>query len=99
MLADWVGQCGRLMAPLTEALAAYVMAAPKKLHADDTPAPVLQPGRGSTKLGRFLVHVRDDRNAGSTDPPAVLFRYSPDGKGCHPQQQLKDFRGALQADA
>ena len=99
MLADWVGQCSRLMAPLTEALAAYVKAAPKKLHADDTPAPVLQPGRGSTKLGRFWVYVRDDRNAGSTDPPAVLFRYSPDRKGAHPQQHLKDFRGALQADA
>jgi len=99
MMADWVGQCSGLMAPLTEALADYVMAAPKKLHADDTPAPVLQPGRGSTKLGRFWVYVRDDRNAGCTDRPAVLFRYSPDRKGCHPQRHLKDFRGALQADA
>lgn len=98
-MADWVGHSSGLMTPLLEALIDYVMAAPKKLHADDTPAPVLQPGRGSTKLGRFWVYVRDDRDAGSTDPPAVLFRYSPDRKGCHPQRHLKNFRGALQADA
>ncbi|GAD24536.1 hypothetical protein AVS7_04296, partial [Acidovorax sp. MR-S7] len=25
-----------------------------KIHADDTPVPVLQPGRGKTKTGRLL---------------------------------------------
>jgi hypothetical protein len=42
--------------------------------------------------------VRDDRPAGSTDPPAVWFAYSPDRKGEHPRKHLRDFIGILQAD-
>ena len=34
-----------------------------------------------------------------TTPPAVWFAYSEDRKGEHPRQHLKDFTGALQADA
>ena len=41
----------------------YVMAA-GKLHADDTPVPVLAPGNGKTKTGRLWTYVRDDRPAG-----------------------------------
>jgi hypothetical protein len=44
-------------------------------------------------------YLRDDRPAGSTDPPAVLFRYSPDRKGERPRAHLQHFRGILQADA
>jgi hypothetical protein len=43
--------------------------------------------------------VRDDRPAGSRDPPAVWYRYSPDRKSEHPQAHLRGFRGILQADA
>ena len=57
------------------------------------------PGRGKTKTGRLWVYVRDDRPAGSTAPPAVWFRYSPDRKGEHPQAHLANFSGILQADA
>jgi hypothetical protein len=70
-----------------------------KLHGDDTPVPVLCPGRGKTKTGRLWTYVRDDRPAGSTDPPAALFRYSPDRKGERPRQHLAAFCGVLQADA
>jgi len=97
-LADWVGDCSRLLSPLVEALGRHVMAA-DKLHADDTPVPVLEPGRGKTRTGRLWTYVRDDRPGGSTDPPAVLFRYSPDRKGEHAQRHLKNFAGVLQADA
>lgn len=61
-------------------------------------AKVLAPGTGKTKTGRLWTYVRDDQSAGSTDPPAVLFRYSPDRKGERPRQHLKDFCGILQAD-
>lgn len=97
-LADWVGALEHLVAPLVAALGGYVLA-PGKLHADDTPIPVLAPGTGKTKTGRLWTYVRDDRPSGSTDPPAVFFRYSPDRKGARPQEHLKDFRGILQADA
>jgi hypothetical protein len=43
--------------------------------------------------------VRDERPAGYETPPAVWFAYSEDRKGEHPRNHLKDFSGALQADA
>jgi len=86
------------MAPLVETLRRYVFGC-DKLHADDTPVPVLAPGTGKTKTGRLWTYVRDDRPSGSTDPPAVWFAYSPDRKGDHPQRHLRDFSGSLQADA
>jgi transposase len=97
-LAKWVGETSRLLQPLIEALRRYVMSA-DKLHADDTPVPVLAPGNGKTKTGRLWTYVRDDRPAGDDAAPAVWFAYSPDRKGEHPQQHLREFRGILQADA
>ena len=97
-LADWVGGSSALLDPLVEALRRYVMAA-SKLHADDTRVPVLAPGNGKTKTGRLWTYVRDDRPAGDQAAPAVWFAYSPDRGGEHPEQHLRTFRGALQADA
>ena len=97
-LAKWVGEANHLLEPLVEALRRYVMSA-DKLHADDTPVPVLAPGNGKTKTGRLWTYVRDDRPSGSTAAPAVWFAYSPDRKGEHPQRHLGQFRGILQADA
>lgn len=96
-LADWVGGVNVLIDPLIEALGRYVLAA-DKLHADDTPVPVLEPGRGTTRTGRLWAYVRDDRPSGHADPPAVWFRYSPDRKGERPRLHLKSFKGILQAD-
>lgn len=97
LLADWVAGGAALMRPLVDALGRYVLAA-AKVHGDDTPIPVLDPGRGRTKTGRIWVYVRDDRPAGSRAPPAVWYRYSHDRKGEHPQAHLKTFNGILQAD-
>jgi len=97
-LADWVGGASELVEPLVRSLGRYVMSA-TKLHGDDTPVPVLCPGRGTTKQGRLWTYVRDDRPAASTEPPAVLFRYSPDRKGERPKAHLAPFTGVLQADA
>jgi transposase len=96
-LADWVGGASALLEPLIDALADYVLAA-GKLHADDTPVPVLCPGRGTTRQGRLWAYVRDDRPAGSEEPPAVWFQYSPDRKGERPHAHLVSFAGILQAD-
>ena len=96
-LADWVGGASQLLVPLVEALRRHVMGA-AKLHADDTPVPVLAPGLGRTKTGRLWTYVRDDRPAGDATPPGVWFAYSPDRKGEHPQGHLRHFSGTLQAD-
>ena len=97
-LADWVGGASQLLQPLMEELRRHVMSG-EKLHADDTPVPVLAPGLGKTKVGRLWTYVRDDRPAGDPTPPAVWFAYSPDRKGEHPAKHLRYFRGVLQADA
>src|SRR6266567_699952 len=96
-LADWVGGTSALLAPLVEALRRHVMNA-NKLHADDTPVPVLAPGNGKTRTGRLWTYVRDDRPAGDATPAAVWFAYSPDRKGEHPRAHLGNFTGTLQAD-
>ena len=96
-LADWVGGASALLKPLVKALGAYVMSA-EKLHADDTPVPVLAPGTGRTRTGRLWTYVRDDRPAGDDAPPAVWFCYSADRKGEHPARHLRAFRGVLQVD-
>lgn len=96
-LAGWVGGASTTLAPLVEELRRYVMSS-GKLHGDDTPVPVLAPGHGQTKTGRLWTYVRDDRPAGDEAAPAMWFAYSPDRKGEHPEQHLKDFRGTLQAD-
>ena len=96
-LADWVGGTSALLAPLVDALRRHVMSA-TKLHADDTPVPVLAPGNGKTKTGRLWTYVRDDRPAGDATPAAVWFAYTPDRKGEHPQAHLSKFAGTLQAD-
>jgi transposase len=97
-LAGWVGAASELLNPLVDQIRRHVMAA-SKIHADDTPVPVLAPGNGKTKTGRLWTYVRDDRPAGFTTPPAVWFAYSEDRKGEHPRRHLKHFKGALQADA
>jgi transposase len=96
-LADWVGGAHELLTPLVEALADHVLAG-THLHADDTPYPVLAPGTGKTKIARIWTYVRDERSWGSTVPPAVFFRYTPDRKGIHPRTHLSRFTGALHAD-
>ena len=79
-MADWVGRSAALLKPLADTIGEHVMAA-EKLHADDSPVPVLDPGRGRTKTGRLWVCVRDDRPSGSEDPPAAFYRDSFDRKG------------------
>ena len=95
-LADQVGACAFALRPLHELIAAHVLGA-QRLHGDDTPVPVL--AKGKTDTARAWVYVRDDTPFGGADPPAALFRYSPNRSGTHPVGHLRGFAGLLQADA
>ncbi len=95
-LADQVGTCAGVLEPLFRLIEKHVMAA-GRLHGDDTTVPVL--AKGKTSTGRVWVYVRDDQPFGGADPPAALFRYSPDRRGEHPQAHLAGWTGVLQADA
>lgn len=97
-MADWVGAADYTLRPLVNAINKHVMQS-TKIHTDDTPVDVLQPGRKTTKQGRLWVYVRDDAASKDQTPPAVWFAYSPDRKAEHPQKHLKDYKGLQQADA
>jgi transposase len=97
-LGDWVGTMSTLLTPLADAIAAHVRQG-QVVHADDTVLPVLSPGKGKTKTGRLWVALRDERNWGSTAPPAVYYHYAPDRKQEQADTLLGDFTGYLHADA
>ncbi len=96
-LSDWVGRAAHLLRPVHERLLAKLRASPK-LFADETTAPVLDPGRGRTKTGQLWAYARDDRPWGGTDPPAVAYVYAADRKSERPITHLAGFFGVLQVD-
>src|SRR5215216_195437 len=95
-LADQVGACVAVLAPLLRRVEAHVFAA-ERLHGDDTTVPVL--AKGKTITGRVWTYVRDDRPFAGPDPPAAMFYYSRDRGGEHAQAHLAGYVGLFQADA
>ncbi len=96
-LADWVGRAAWNLRPVHERLLAQLKTSPR-LFADETTAPVLDPGRGQTKTGQLFAYARDDRPWGGTDPPGVAYVYAPDRKAARPIEHLVGFAGVLQVD-
>ncbi|MGH6738274.1 MAG: IS66 family transposase, partial [Bradyrhizobium sp.] len=96
-LADWVGRAAFMLRPVYDRLLVTLKSS-TKLFADETTAPVLDPGRGRTKTGQLWAYARDDRPWGGTDPPGVAYVYAPDRKAERPMTHLAGFRGILQVD-
>jgi transposase len=96
-LADWVGRAAWLLRPVHGRLLAKLKTS-TKLFADETTAPVLDPGRGRTKTGQLWAYARDDRPWGGSDPPGVAYVYAPDRKAERPITHLAGFKGILQVD-
>lgn len=96
-LADWVGRAAFHLRPIRERILASLRSS-AKLFADETTAPVLDPGRGRTKIGQLWTYARDDRPWGGTDPPAVAYVYAPDRTASQPLAHLAGFKGILQVD-
>ena len=96
-LADWTGRAAWLLQPVHARLLERLKAS-SKLFADETTAPVLDPGRGRTKTGQLWAYARDDRPWGGPEPPGVAYVYAPDRKAERPVAHLQGFRGVLQVD-
>jgi transposase len=96
-LADWVGRAAWHLRPVHERLLVKLKAS-SKLFADETTAPVLDPGRGKTKTGQLWAYARDDRPWQGGDPPGVAYVYAPDRKAERPIAHLAGFGGILQVD-
>ena len=97
VMADWVGHVSVLIDPLIDLIKAYISAS-NRIHTDDTPVDVLDPGRGKTKTGRLWVYVFDGSRYQDPNPKAVAYYYSPDRKGAHPADHLANFSGVMHAD-
>lgn len=96
-LADWVGRAAWYLRPLRDHVLEQLRRS-ERLFADETTAPVLDPGRGRTKTGQLWAYARDDRPWGGSDPPMVAYIYAPDRKVERPAMHLGDFTGVLQVD-
>ena len=96
-LAFWTGKAAHELKPVHDALLAHLKRS-SKLFMDETPAPVLDPGRGKTKKGYFWALARDDRGWNGPEPPGVAFTYAPGRSGEHAVEILQGFDGILQVD-
>lgn len=96
-LADWVGRAAWYLRPLRNHVLEE-MRRSGRLFADETTAPVLDPGRGRTKTGQLWAYARDDRPWGGSDPPMVAYVYAADRKAERPEAHLEGFAGILQVD-
>src|ERR1700688_4445324 len=84
-LADQVGACTAVLAPLHELIEAHVLAA-ERLHGDDTTVPIL--AKAKTITGHIWTYVRDDRPFDGRAPPAALYYASRDRRQEHPTRHL-----------
>lgn len=96
-LAGWVGKAAFPLRPVHERLFERLKAS-TKLFADETTAPVLDPGRGRTKTGQLFAYARDDRPWDGSDPPGLAYLYAPDRKAEQTVRHLQGFVGTLQVD-
>jgi transposase len=97
VLAFWVGYAAAEVKPLWRLMREELLRS-TKLFADETTAPVLDPGRGRTKKGYFWALARDDRPWRGGAPPAVVYTYAPGRSGEHAAALLKGYTGVLQTD-
>lgn len=96
-LADWTGRAAWYLRPLRDHILERLRRS-ERLFADETTAPVLDPGRGRTKTGQIWAYARDDRPWGGKEPPMVAYVYAADRRAERPDAHLGDFAGVLQVD-
>jgi len=96
-LAGWVGGACWWLEALHDRLCKNVFAS-NHLCADDTPIPVLDPGRRRTKTGRLWVYAREQRPWSGPEPLAAIYFFAPDRKAERPAAHLENFKGALHVD-
>jgi len=96
-LADWVGRAAWHLRPVHGRLLEHIRSS-TKIVADETTAPVLDPGRGRTKTGQLWAYARDDRPWGGADPPIAVYVYAQNRKAEQPIAHLAGFTGVVQVD-
>src|SRR6202790_5643093 len=96
-LAGWVKRAAWWLKSLYELQLRTIQAAPR-LFCDETPMPVLDPGRHRTRICQSWAHAIDDRPWGGPSPPAIAYVFA-NGRGtAEIAGQLTGFSGILQVD-
>jgi transposase len=91
-LCDWIGQCAVVFKPLVDLMRDRVLLS-HVINADETPVPVLDPTRDSTRKSYLWTYL------GDCDHPFTVFDYRDSRNRDGPTEILKNYRGYLQTDA
>ena len=93
-LAEWIGRIGVALHPLAERLS-ELLRQRQVLHADETPVPQLDPGKGKTKRAYLWAYRSNSLESGA---PIVVFEFQPGRSGSHAQSFLTNWQGHLMVD-
>jgi len=94
-MCGWMKAAADLLAPLVKLMGQHIRGRGSKvIHTDDTPVPVLCPGKGKTRTGRMWVYIGD-----TCGGPYIVFDYTPTRSRDGPTSWLGDYQGYLHADA
>ena len=93
-LAEWIGRIGVALHPLADRLA-ELLKQRRVLHADETPVPQLDPGKGKTKRAYLWAYRSNNLEPGA---PIVVFEFQPSRSGAHAQTFLANWQGHLMVD-
>jgi transposase len=96
-LARWVKQAAWMLKALYLLQLAHMHGYPR-LFCDETPMPVIDPGRKRTKICQFWTHATDDRSWQGPAPPAVAYVFAEGRSKKEIAAQLAKFSGVLQVD-
>jgi len=92
-LAEWIGVCGVQVQPLVDALRDRLLSE-AVLHADETPVPMLAPGKKKTHTAYIWAYA----SAPFSDLEAVVYDFAPGRAGRHAREFLGDWKGQLVCD-
>lgn len=91
-MCDWVEYAAELLEPIHRRMKELVLQS-KMIHTDETPVPVLDRDRVTTRQGRLWTYV------GDREHPFTVYDYWPTRANDAPLAFLADYQGYLQADA
>ena len=92
-LAEWVGRCGVALQPVVDALQSELLKQ-SILHADETPVPMLAPGKKKTHQAYVWAYAST-----RFDPlQVVIYEFAPSRAGEHARAFLQGWQGKLVCD-
>jgi len=92
-LAEWVGRCGVELQPLVDALSDRLRQE-TILHADETPVPMLAPGKKKT----YQAYIWAFASTQTSAVQGVVYTFAETRAGKHARTFLQDWQGQLVCD-